>query len=105
MKLFFYIFFTVLLALSSYSIGYDNGFYRYKTMPSFYSQQWLKSFVAQSFEFMDDAAKLIALESLLNDVIFSLEMTQYSIEDSHKAYKVVEQADDYFRQMLDIMDA
>jgi len=54
---------------------------------------------------MDDAEKLIALESLLNDVIFSLEMTQYSIEDSHKAYKVVEQADDYFRQMLDIMDA
>jgi hypothetical protein len=50
-----------------------------------------------------DAEKLLALEALLNEVIFSLEMTQYSIEDSHEVHKVVQKADDYHEQMLNIL--
>jgi hypothetical protein len=52
---------------------------------------------------MTDAQKVEALQELLNDVIHSLTMAEYDIEDGEKAYAVTVLADDYFNQMLKIV--
>jgi len=50
-----------------------------------------------------DAQKIEALTDLVSNVIHSLEMTQYEIEDVSEAANVVREADHYHQQMLDIL--
>ena len=52
---------------------------------------------------MTDAQKLEALTDLLSNVIHSLEMTKYEIEDVSEVANVVREADHYHQQMLDIL--
>ena len=52
---------------------------------------------------MTDAQKIDALSDLLSNVIHSLEMTKYEIEDVSEAANVVRDADHYHQQMLDIL--
>ena len=52
---------------------------------------------------MTDAQKIEALTELLGDVIHSLEMTKYEIEDVSEAANVIREADSYHQQMLDIL--
>ena len=52
---------------------------------------------------MTDADKIDALTDLLSNVIHSLEMTKYEIEDVSEAANVVRDADHYHQQMLDIL--
>ncbi len=52
---------------------------------------------------MTDAQKIDALTELLSNVIHSLEMTQYEIEDVSEAANVIRDADNYHQQMLDIL--
>ena len=52
---------------------------------------------------MTDAQKIEALTDLLSNVIHSLEMTQYDIEDMSEAANVIREADHYHQQMLDIL--
>jgi hypothetical protein len=52
---------------------------------------------------MTDSQKVEALQDLLGNVIHSLEMTQYNIDDADESYKVVLLADSYFDQMLKVL--
>ena len=52
---------------------------------------------------MTDADKIDALTDLLSNVIHSLEMTKYEIDDVTEAANVVREADKYHQQMLDIL--
>ena len=52
---------------------------------------------------MTDAQKIQALTDLLSNVIHSLEMTKYEIEDVSEAANVVREADHYHQQMLNIL--
>ena len=52
---------------------------------------------------MTDEQKVDALTDLLSNVIHSLEMTQYEIEDVTEAANVIREADNYHQQMLDIL--
>ena len=52
---------------------------------------------------MTDAQKLEALTDLLSNVIHSLEMTKYEIEDVTEAANVIREADKFHQQMLDIL--
>ena len=52
---------------------------------------------------MTDADKIQALTDLLSNVIHSLEMTKYEIEDVTEAANVIREADQYHQQMLDIL--
>ena len=52
---------------------------------------------------MTDAQKIEALTDLLSNVIHSLEMTKYEIEDVSEAANVVREANHYHQQMLDIL--
>lgn len=52
---------------------------------------------------MTDADKVDALTELLSNVIHSLEMTKYEIEDVTEAANVVREADNYHQQMLNIL--
>ena len=52
---------------------------------------------------MTDAQKIEALTDLLSNVIHSLEMTKYEIEDVSEAANVVREADQFHQQMLDIL--
>ena len=52
---------------------------------------------------MTDAQKIEALTELLSNVIHSLEMTQYEIDDVSEAANVVREADNYHQQMLNIL--
>ena len=52
---------------------------------------------------MTDAQKIEALTDLLSNVIHSLEMTQYEIEDVSEAANVIREADKFDQQMLDIL--
>jgi|LakMenEpi03Aug12_release.lakeMendotaPanAssembly.Ray.scaffolds.fasta_scaffold459856_2 hypothetical protein len=54
---------------------------------------------------MSDADKVIYLESLLSEVIQTLEMTQYDIEDATESHNVVMKADKFYDQMLTILHA
>jgi hypothetical protein len=62
----------------------------------------LKTFFLTSLA-MTDAQKVEALTELLSNVIHSLEMTKYEIEDVSEAANVVRDADHYHQQMLDIL--
>jgi hypothetical protein len=52
---------------------------------------------------MTDAQKIDALIDLCSNVIHSLEMTQYHIDDISEAANVVLEANHYDQQMLDIL--
>ena len=52
---------------------------------------------------MTDTEKIQQLTDLLSNVIHSLEMTKYEIEDVSEAANVVRDADHYHQQMLDIL--
>jgi hypothetical protein len=52
---------------------------------------------------MTDAQKIEALSELLSNVIHSLEMTKYEIDDVFEAANVIRDADNYYQQMLDIL--
>lgn len=52
---------------------------------------------------MTDKEKLFALTEILGDVIHTLEMKQYDIEDPDLSYECVIDADKFHQQMLDIL--
>ena len=52
---------------------------------------------------MTDEDKVFALTELLNDVIHTLEMKQYDIEDATLSYECVTDADNFRQKMLDIL--
>jgi hypothetical protein len=52
---------------------------------------------------MNNEQKIDALTDLLTDVIHSLNMKQYEIEDPTESYKCETQADEYHQQMCDIL--
>lgn len=52
---------------------------------------------------MTDAQKIDALIDLCSNVIHSLEMTKYEIEDVSEAANVVREADKFHQQMLNIL--
>jgi hypothetical protein len=52
---------------------------------------------------MTDAQKIEALTDLLSNVIHSLEMTKWEIEDISEAANVIREANHYHQQMLDII--
>jgi hypothetical protein len=52
---------------------------------------------------MTDITKLDQLQELLSNVIHSLEMTQYNIDDATESHNVVCLADQYHQQMIDIL--
>lgn len=52
---------------------------------------------------MTDAQKVEALTDLLSNVIHSLEMTKYEIDDVSEAANVIREADKFHQQMLDIL--
>ena len=54
---------------------------------------------------MTDQQKIDALTELLSNVIHSLEMTKYEIEDVSEAANVVRDADHYHQQMLNILNS
>ena len=53
---------------------------------------------------MTDAEKLFALTEILNDVIHTLEMKQYDIEDATLSHECVTDADKFLQRMLDILN-
>ena len=52
---------------------------------------------------MTDTQKIDALTDLLSNVIHSLEMTKYEIDDVSEAANVIREADHYHQQMLYIL--
>ena len=54
---------------------------------------------------MTDAQKIEALIDLCSNVIHSLEMTHYHIDDISVAADVVREANQYDQQMLDILNS
>jgi hypothetical protein len=52
---------------------------------------------------MTDADKVIHLTELLTDVMHTLEMKQYEIEDPFESHKCETEADDYHQKMCDIL--
>lgn len=53
---------------------------------------------------MTDSEKIQQLTDLLSNVIHSLEMTRFEIEDVSEAANVIRDADHYHQQMLDILN-
>ena len=54
-------------------------------------------------ETMTDADKVFALTEILGDVIHTLEMKQYDIEDPDLAHECVTDADKFHQRMLNIL--
>lgn len=52
---------------------------------------------------MTKSEQIENLQNLLGDVIHSLEMTQYEIDDPSESYNVVRLADHYHAKMLEII--
>jgi hypothetical protein len=52
---------------------------------------------------MTDADKLFALTEIMNDVIHTLEMKQYDIEDPQLSHECVVDADKFHQRMIDIL--
>lgn len=52
---------------------------------------------------MTDAQKIEALTDLLSNVIHSLEMKQYVVENPHESHQCEVEADQYYQHMLDIL--
>lgn len=53
---------------------------------------------------MTDSERIQQLTDLLSNVIHSLEMTRFEIEDVSEAANVIRDADHYHQQMLDILN-
>ena len=52
---------------------------------------------------MTETQKIDALVNLLNDVMHTLSMKQYEIEDATQSHKCEVEADAYHQQMIDIL--
>jgi hypothetical protein len=52
---------------------------------------------------MTDEDKLFSLTEIMNDVIYTLEMKQYDIEDSQLSHECVVDADKFRQLMNDIL--
>jgi hypothetical protein len=52
---------------------------------------------------MTDADKVFALTEIMNDVIHTLEMKQYDIEDPQLSHECVVDADKFHQRMIDIL--
>jgi hypothetical protein len=52
---------------------------------------------------MTDKDKVFALTELINDVIHTLEMKQYDIEDATLSHECVTDADKFHQQMINIL--
>jgi hypothetical protein len=52
---------------------------------------------------MTDAQKIDALTDLLNDVMHTLEMKQYEIEDPTESHKCEIEANQFHQKMIDIL--
>lgn len=52
---------------------------------------------------MTDIQKIEALVDLLGEVMFTLEMKQFDIEDSHKSHQCEVEADAYHEKMMKIL--
>ena len=52
---------------------------------------------------MTDEDKVEALTDLLDNIIHSLSMKQYEIEDATVAHQCEVEADEYYQQMLNIL--
>jgi hypothetical protein len=52
---------------------------------------------------MTDADKVFALTELMGDLIHTLEMKQYDIEDAQLSYECVTDADKFHQRMIDIL--
>ena len=52
---------------------------------------------------MTDKDKVFALTELINDVIHTLEMKQYDIEDDTLSHECVTDADKFHQQMINIL--
>jgi hypothetical protein len=52
---------------------------------------------------MTDTQKIDALTELLNDVMHTLNMKQYVVEDPHESHQCEVEADQYYQHMLDIL--
>jgi hypothetical protein len=52
---------------------------------------------------MTDSDKLFALTEIMNDVIHTLEMKQYDIEDPQLSHECVVDADKFHQKMCDIL--
>jgi hypothetical protein len=52
---------------------------------------------------MTDAQKVEALTELLKDVMHTLEMKQYEIEDATQSHQCEVEADEYHQKMMDIL--
>jgi hypothetical protein len=52
---------------------------------------------------MTDADKVLALTELLGEVMHTLELKQYLIEDPTESYKCETEADEYHQKMCDIL--
>jgi hypothetical protein len=52
---------------------------------------------------MTDSDKVLALSELMGDVIHTLEMKQYDIEDPQLSHECVTDADKFYQRMLTIL--
>jgi hypothetical protein len=52
---------------------------------------------------MTDSEKVFALTEILGDVIHTLELKQYDIEDPQLSHECVTDADKFHQRMLDIL--
>lgn len=52
---------------------------------------------------MTDTQKIEALTDLLSQVMFTLEMKQYDIEDPDKSHQCEVEADSYHEKMMEIL--
>lgn len=52
---------------------------------------------------MTDTQKVAALTDLLDNVIHSLSMKQYEIEDANESHQCEVEADNYYQKMLTIL--
>lgn len=52
---------------------------------------------------MTDTQKIAALTELLNDVMHTLSMKQYEIEDATQSHQCEVEADQFHQQMIDIL--
>ncbi len=52
---------------------------------------------------MTDTQKIEALTELLNNVIFTLDMKQYEIDDATLSHQCEVEADAYHQKMIDIL--
>jgi len=58
-----------------------------------------------SKEQMTDEEKVYALTDLLTDVMHTLDLKQYEIEDPSESHKCEVEADDYHQKMCDILNS